>query len=204
MTGNRGFTLFELMVTLAIAGILAAFAIPGFQQIQVNSSVSSLAADLVQTINDSRSRAVSTRNLVFVLQSTGSSDTDVGTVAAGDWSSGWRITRGTTLASSAMVARKDRGLSRLANDGRTAVRAFVYGGNAVAASANGTISGGTAMNAFGFNNFGRMVRSDGTQVASIAIVICAPNTTAERGRVITLTGMGRITNTIVQNPATCS
>lgn len=204
MNKTRGFTLFELMVTLAVAGILAAFAVPAFQQMQVNSSVSALAADLVQTINDSRSRAVSTRNLVFVLQGTGASDTDVSTVTAGDWSSGWRITRGATLATSTMVARKERGLSRLSNDGSNAVRSFFYGGTAVVASSNGAITGGTAMNAFGFNNFGRMVKSDGTQVASIVIVVCAPNTSRERGRVITLAGMGRVTNTVVQNPATCS
>ncbi len=199
---NRGFTLFELMVTLAVAGIVAAFAVPGFQQLQVNSSVSALAGDLVQSINDSRSRAVSTRNFVFALQDLGSSATDVSTVTAGDWSVGWRLMRGLTLASSTPVARIERGNSRAPTTGNNAVQAFVYGGSTV--SADGTVTGGSKLSAFGFNNFGRMIASDGSLMNNIVIVVCAPNVETERGRVIELTGLGRITNTVVRNPVTCS
>lgn len=197
---ERGFTLFELMVTLAVAAIVAGFAIPGFQAMQVNGSVSALAADLVQTINDAKSRAVTSRQNVFILRDLGASATDVTANTTGDWSNGWRITRGAALASSTPIARIERARSKDGNSGKNAVGGYVYKGTA---AANGSITG-NALPAFGFNNFGRMIDKTGTQVSEIAIVVCAPNTNGERGRVITLTGMGRVTNTVVQNPATCS
>lgn len=197
---ERGFTLFELMVTLAVAAIVAAFAIPGFQAIQVNSSVSALAADLVQSINDAKSRAVTGRQNVYILRDLGSSATDVTANTTGDWSNGWRITRGLTLASSTPIARIERARSKDGNSGKSAVGAYVHKGTA---SATGSITS-DPLPAFGFNNFGRMIDKTGTQVNTISIIVCAPNTNSERGRVITLTGMGRVTNNVVQNPATCS
>lgn len=197
---ERGFTLFELMVTLAIAAIVAAFAIPGFQAIQVNSSVSALAADLVQSINEAKTRAVTSRQNVYLMRGLPIPATNVDVDSTGDWSSGWRIARGNVIASATVMARVERKKNDDGNGGKTAVGAYVYSGTS---SSVGAITG-IALPVFGFNSFGRMIDKDGTQVNEIVIVVCAPNTDSERGRVIALTGLGRVTNNVVQNPATCS
>lgn len=209
MTGmnNQGFTLFEMLITLAVAAILAAFAIPAFQNIQVNSGISSLSADVIQSVNDMRNRAVATRVNTFALQGAGSTATDVSLGTAGDWSAGWRITRGALPASSTPVAKIERSRSQDGNTGANAIRAYVYGqtgAGALTVSATGSVTNGTKLRVFGFNNFGRMIREDGTAIPAIAIVVCAPNVSFERGRVIKMTGLGRVENITIANPATCS
>lgn len=198
---SQGFTLFEMIITLAVAGVLAAFAVPAFQTIQVNSSISSAAADVVHTITDMRSRAVAGRVNVYALQGVGSTAADVGLATAGDWSAGWRITRGPLPATSTPVAKIERARDRDGNSGSSAIRTYVYNA-APSNAATGTMAG-NQIEAFGFNNFGRMIAKNGTQLANVSIVVCAPNATFERGRVITLTGMGRVVNSVVANPVTC-
>ena len=45
-TSRRAFTLVEIMIVVAIIGLLAAMAIPAFQKVQQNSRVSRFASDL--------------------------------------------------------------------------------------------------------------------------------------------------------------
>lgn len=75
MSGIRryggGFTLIELMIALAIAGIVAAMALPRWQQIQVNQrlrDVTRAGANLMQT---ARSQAIATGNNHIVYLSAG-------------------------------------------------------------------------------------------------------------------------------------
>jgi type IV fimbrial biogenesis protein FimT len=56
--GMRGFTLIEVLVVMAIAGILAIYAIPSFQHMMYESQVSSRAAALVADLRLAKTEAV--------------------------------------------------------------------------------------------------------------------------------------------------
>lgn len=55
---NRGFTIIELMVTLAVAAILLAIAIPSFNYLMVTNKLTTTANDIVTAINTARMTAI--------------------------------------------------------------------------------------------------------------------------------------------------
>jgi type IV fimbrial biogenesis protein FimT len=57
-TRHTGFTLFELMVSLAIMGILVSLAVPSFQEYGRNTRVVAAQNDLVTALNLARSEAI--------------------------------------------------------------------------------------------------------------------------------------------------
>lgn len=73
-----GFTLIELMVTLAIAAILLVVAAPGFMEFQRNSELTSATNRLVSAIAAVRSEAMKTGMTAMVVPADGA-----------DWNSGW-------------------------------------------------------------------------------------------------------------------
>ncbi|WP_198411398.1 GspH/FimT family pseudopilin [Marinimicrobium alkaliphilum] len=104
MRKERGFTLIELIVTLAVLAIVAGFAIPGFNSlIQSNRSVA-LAEDLLSAVNYARSEAVRRGQRVSLCAS------DNGTSCTGDWVDGWIVvvdTATTDTANAPVVANID-------------------------------------------------------------------------------------------------
>ena len=75
-----GFTMIEIMITIAIAGILAAVALPSFSNMQKNNCLTTSVNSLVSSLQRARSDAVKRRTNVTV------------SAASGDWSNGWNIT----------------------------------------------------------------------------------------------------------------
>lgn len=55
---HRGYTLIELMVTLAVAGVLAAVAVPNMRTFMWNNRISSTANDLLRSIQVARTEAI--------------------------------------------------------------------------------------------------------------------------------------------------
>ncbi len=76
-----GFTLFELIVTLAIATILMGIAVPGFVSIMRSNRAEVQVSTLVSSLNFARSEAVKVRGSVVVAPD----------VAGTEWEGGWRV-----------------------------------------------------------------------------------------------------------------
>ena len=56
--GSRGFTIVELMITLTVAAILLAIAIPSFNYLMVTNKLTTTANDIVTAINTARMTAI--------------------------------------------------------------------------------------------------------------------------------------------------
>lgn len=82
---NKGFTLFELMITMAVVGIVAALAIPGFTEQIRNSRSVNIANEFVDTISFARVQAASRPARVSICASNN------GTACVGDWKDGYIV-----------------------------------------------------------------------------------------------------------------
>jgi len=108
---NRGFTLMELLVTLAVVAIVASLAVPSFQNMIATQRVRSAANDLVASLNFARSEAVK-RNATVTM-----------TPAAGGWSDGW------TIASGGNALRVQDAVTGITLTGTPSATAFSFGGD---------------------------------------------------------------------------
>lgn len=81
----RGFTLVELVVTLAILGIILTIAIPNFQSMLASNRMASQANDVITAMSLARSEAVKRAAQVTVCAS---SD---GATCGTNWAQGWVV-----------------------------------------------------------------------------------------------------------------
>lgn len=79
----RGFTLIELMVTLAVLGVMMAIAIPSFRYVQNSSRLSAAANELVATLQLARMEAIRSNARVVVCASSAGTACDNSTTASG-------------------------------------------------------------------------------------------------------------------------
>lgn len=125
----RGFTLTEVLIVVMIASILAAAALPAYNDFVKNQRVKNASFDLFSALVLARSEAV-TRNASVTVARSGS-----------DWASGWTVVSGTT------TIRKQDAMSNITITGPASVT-YTGTGRLSAALASGfelSATGGTSI-----------------------------------------------------------
>lgn len=98
---HRGFSLLELMVTLAVAAILLVIAVPSFRDLMRRSQVSSASNELLASLAYARTEAITRGQLVSMCPSANGATTCAGDNA---FESGWIVYTYPAGAASANVA----------------------------------------------------------------------------------------------------
>ena len=81
---ESGFTLVELMVTLALAAILTTMAVPSFTSMTKNNRLTAQANQLVTSLNLARSEAINRRTTINVAATDASNSSN-------EWGKGWSV-----------------------------------------------------------------------------------------------------------------
>lgn len=119
-TRQKGFTLAELLIVVAITGILAALAAPAFSDLIKSQKVKSMATDINVSLMRARSEAVKRNRNVTMTPTT-----------AGAWQDGWTIADPDNAGSNIEVRAATSGLT-------------VTGPNSVTYLTSGRIQGNAA------------------------------------------------------------
>lgn len=95
---QRGFTLIELIITVAVLAVVISIAAPNFQSLMANQRVKSAADELLMSIMYARAEAIKTRSEVAVVRT------------GANWGNGWSVKQGV------VVLRKDDKSGLLVSD----------------------------------------------------------------------------------------
>ncbi len=111
-----GFTLIELMVTVAVAAILAVLAAPSFREYLLNQRVKNASYDLISALTLARSEAITRNCDVTVAQS------------GGNWTDGWVVsTDAASCGASIQLFTREAFNNGLSIDASGSLAAVSYG-----------------------------------------------------------------------------
>ncbi|OUS37615.1 hypothetical protein A9R01_04415 ['Osedax' symbiont bacterium Rs2_46_30_T18] len=88
-SGQKGFTLVELMVAVSVTLLLLTVAVPSFNSTLINMRGSAVADSLVAALHFSRSEAISRNERIIICASADGATC----VASTNWNSGWLVQR---------------------------------------------------------------------------------------------------------------
>jgi len=91
MKAEQGFTLTELLTVIAIGGILAAMAVPSFQDMVANSRITSTTNTLIGQLSLARSEAVKRNQNVVLCRSANATAATPTCDGGGAWEDGWLL-----------------------------------------------------------------------------------------------------------------
>ena len=81
----------ELMVTVAVAAILAAIAVPNLRTFILNTRRDSMLDALVASLHYARTQAIDLNETTYLCAGTGGATADTPPCATAAWSSGWQV-----------------------------------------------------------------------------------------------------------------
>jgi type IV fimbrial biogenesis protein FimT len=128
MKTKRGFTMIELIVTMSVAAILAAIAVPGFVAISQGERRIAEVNDMVLALNYARSEAVKQN-----------SPTGVSVTANGSWAGGWNVCCTSTGISVNTLPAIDSRSTLTANLAGTAPVAVTFDSSGAQLPSSGTV-----------------------------------------------------------------
>lgn len=165
---DSGFTLIEMMVTVAVAAILMSVGVPSFQQLIQSNRVTTQTNEFVAALNLARSEAIKRGSRITVCKSS----TSTSCAASGGWQQGW-------------IIFMDNNNNASADDGTGSILR-VYG-----ALSDVTLTGNTHV-----ASYVSYVASGSTQLAgggfqAGTLTLC-PGSGATKGRTLVLSRTGRL------------
>ncbi|CEA02833.1 type IV pilus-like protein [Pseudomonas saudimassiliensis] len=103
MTRVKGFTLIELMVTIAVAAILISIAIPSFRNMIIDYRLTTIASDLADAVSFARSEAIKRNRTITFCQTNSASSSRCG--GSGGWQH-WLVVQNAASADADDVIRR--------------------------------------------------------------------------------------------------
>ncbi len=161
-----GFTLIELMVTIAIIAVVAVFAVPAFSDFVLNNRIRGQSGDLMAQLGQARSEAMRTASRVTVCPGT------TGGCTGSAWENGW-------------VAFIDIDADAAVDSGETVVLV----GQALDGS--NTLRSSTFKKYISFRHDGSSADKDGNRQAG-SFVLCDSRGFGDKARAIVVNVAGRI------------
>ncbi|HEX6592473.1 MAG TPA: GspH/FimT family pseudopilin [Moraxellaceae bacterium] len=205
MQGNKGFTLFEIMVTLAIIAILAAAGYPSMKTAVSTARMNRTASSLALAVAQARSQAIANNGFVSIVA--GSTDSPLGKVTAPAtetanteaWSNGWRLLLRPIDTSTTKLAVNGTGVTVLGQEylGFTPSKSASVSVKYVNTGTN-TVVSGVIGNSINFNKLGQLVNESGAALTQdIQVWVCDGGRTGEKGRRIVINRRGNVKNLLV-------